>query len=127
MRIALATRHADRAFIPLALMYHTSSAGSITPAESCASSADVVEEWLAWRPDKQSFEADNEMVKAFVAHLCRQKNDSGGLLSAVRRVRVRVSRRANAVRDAHDVDHLPHPVNADDVRAEQHAGGDGRR
>ena len=32
----------------------------------------------------------------------------------------------DAVRDAHDVDHLADAVDADDVRAEQHAGGHGR-
>jgi len=40
---------------------------------------------------------------------------------------VRASRRANAVRDADDVNHFPHAVNADDMGAEQHAGGDRRR
>lgn len=35
--------------------------------------ADIVEEWLAWRPEQQALEADNEALKAFVAHLCGRK------------------------------------------------------
>lgn len=35
--------------------------------------ADIVEEWLAWRPEKP-FEADNETLKAFVARLCSRKH-----------------------------------------------------
>ena len=38
----------------------------------------------------------------------------------------RLSRLADAVRDADDVDHLPHAVHPDDVRAEEDARGDRR-
>lgn len=36
--------------------------------------ADVVEEWLAWRPAAGVFPADSETLKAFVTHLCHQRD-----------------------------------------------------
>lgn len=35
--------------------------------------ADVVEEWVAWRPSPDGVGADNDTLQAFVAHVCRQK------------------------------------------------------
>jgi anaerobic magnesium-protoporphyrin IX monomethyl ester cyclase len=35
--------------------------------------ADIVEEWVAWRPSPDGLRADNETLQAFVAHVCHQK------------------------------------------------------
>jgi hypothetical protein len=35
---------------------------------------DLIEEWLAWRPAGRLYEADNETLKAFVAHVCSRRD-----------------------------------------------------
>lgn len=60
-------------FQKVANLLQSSRTVRLLSRERDLSFTDIIEEWLAWRPDGQAYEADNETLKAFVSHVCNRR------------------------------------------------------